>query len=240
MSRDLSQATVYKEKVRPASAVSRWSMDSADVSDGKILDSWGSNDGSLNGGVSTGVSGVGGSEASSFDGSDDYIVMGDKSELKPSVFTISQWVKYVPANDASGKSALLNCNDYQNGGYWAVTRKDNNETRFRVNDSSTNYDITVDYNEYDPRDMWSHFVFLFDGDKLRAFINGSEVDNSPINANLNYNSTEVWLGNAELFTDFNFSGKIDEVRVYSEALSQQQIWKLYNIGRNANWGFSRS
>lgn len=65
----------------------------------------------------------------------------------------------------------------------------------------------------------------------------STVDISNIGDQSNSDDVEMManIGNAGYM-----SGNLDEVRIYGSALSQQQIWKLYNIGRNANWGFSRS
>lgn len=250
MTRDISQASTHPDKVRPSSAVSRWSMDGSDVSDGKILDSWGSNDGSLNGSVTTGVSGVGGSDALSFDGSDDYIDCGEVSTVEPASgsFTISTWIykastssqrSYVfeRGHGADKKNLWLYWSDsdwsYNQTGsdelQWALTDDNNNRQTINVGDLSIG--------------KWIHAVYIYDDKRgiVQAWLDGVKAGEMSVSAswsettNFAIASKSDDTGSGEYW-----KGKIDEVRVYSEALSQQQIWKLYNIGRNANWGYTRS
>lgn len=123
MARDISAASTFKDKVRPVSAVSRWSMDNSDLESGIIKDSWGSNDGSLNGGVSTGVSGVGGGEAFSFDGNDAYLSVPDNSNLDigaSSSLTVSYWIK--SNYSYSGDSPCVVSKGNSSGGVYKSTK----------------------------------------------------------------------------------------------------------------------
>lgn len=246
MTRDLSQATVHKDKVRPASAVSRWSMDNKDVDEGTIKDTWGSNDGTINNsGDSTmkGTSGVGhAGEAFSFDGNNDYVDTGGNPFSTAGSFTVSCWANSNgPISAGNGWRPILGTESSDHGlqigrSYEGASQTGGHEAYFLnvKNNGSSNFI----YQEEQPiHEKWLHFVGLFDGNSIGLYINGVEVasasapDRTPGN--------DLLIGGVRT-NSFNWNGKIDEVRTYSEALSQQQIWKLYNIGRNANWGLSRS
>lgn len=224
MTKDFSQASTHPDKVRPSSAISRWSMDSADVSNGKILDSWGSNDGTING-ASTGASGVGGSEAFSFDGTDDYVDIGGSSSLRPTNVTLSAWLKYGTGRAAGNEGDYTGYLIYGSG-------------TAKISDGSTDYATSKPI----PDDgNWHHVVAVYkDSDpSLAVYHDGVKVEQISTGSKANATNPFV-LGKYAAGNSAYFSGSIDEVRVYSEALTQQQVWKLYNIGRNANWGYSRS
>lgn len=234
MSRDISQATTYVDKVRPASAVSRWSMDNSDLESGTIKDSWSSNDGTLNGGVTTGVSGVGGSEAFSFDGSDDYVDTGF-SPTYPC--TISFWMR-TTSDVTQAPLTGVQTTGTSNNGHVEVY-----DGKVQISDpraSSSTY-VSTNYS----KNTWDHYVAIFRsiGD-FELFKNGVKSSGGYIGDEIEVHESDNLLIGARYANSgpnsYIFQGDLDEVRVYSEVLSQQQIWKLYNIGRNANWGFSRS
>ena len=239
MSRDLSQATVYKDKVRPSSAVSRWSMDSSDVDSGVIKDSWGSNDGTING-ASTGVSGVGGSEAFSFDGSDDEVEVADDVSLEGfSEMTVSAWIKF---DSVSSDGGIIGKNHNSTWEIWfdesAANSGRSKVITFIFSDSSGSRD-RIESKTSLKTNEWCHIVAVHYGDGAKIFLNG--VVDGTKNTSVVPDATDsdpVTIGNWS--AGYPFDGKIDDVRLYNEALTQQQVWKLYNIGRNANWGYSRS
>jgi len=235
--------------VRPTSAVSRWSMDSSDVDSGVIKDSWGGNDGSLNGGVTTGVSGVGGGEAFSFDGSNDYLEIPTSLGFGTGSFTVSMWIKKsTSVNDRGSvtwdevplwmqrsngsQSFLLYMDEVENGKIGAGLRDKNNNLLGTV---STDTEVN--------NGVWNHIsVSREESSKLRLYVNGSESFSFDSTGDIG-TINQVIVGsivNGSGDHNRNYKGSIDELRIYNSALSQQQIWKLYNIGRNANWGLSRS
>lgn len=241
MARDLSKATTFKDKVRPASAVSRWSMDDSDLDSGTIRDSWGGNDGSLKNGVSTGVSGVGGGEAFSFDGSDDYVNIGLPASLEfaeTDAFTISVWVKF----DALGANEKIFATRDDNSNYIFLRKTTSDDIELGINTSGTENRASASINQ---DGAWYHIVGVNKGDGssdcIQVWLNAikkakatNTTSSSTIDSGWNIGRK------AQNGGEHYLAGELDELRIYSEALSQQQIWKLYNIGRNANWGFSRS
>lgn len=79
---------------------------------------------------------------------------------------------------------------------------------------------------------WYHIAGTFDGSKLSIYINGS-LDSSlnfvgTIGTPASYNLAIGGLGYSP--ANYNINGKIDEVRIYSEALVAGEIQKHYAEG----------
>ena len=211
---------------------------STDISGTKLSDSWGTNDGTLNGGFTTGVSGVGGKEAVIFNGSDGYVSVPDISA--PQSITISAWIKWSGATDE--KQVICS------GGYDGSTT----ELELLINTDESWSWKTYDGSNHGivskgsvPSSRWLFVTAVYNNNVgiYRLFVDGvlrhtSSDSTGPANTE---NSAKWAIGASSQPTiQKYFEGEIDEVRIYSEALTQQQIWNLYNIGRNANWGYTRS
>jgi glucose/arabinose dehydrogenase/chitodextrinase len=69
---------------------------------------------------------------------------------------------------------------------------------------------------------WSHLAGTYDGSTLRLFVNGTEVASKPQTGPIATSTGELTIGGDALYGQY-FTGRIDEVRVYSVALSQAQI-----------------
>ena len=77
--------------------------------------------------------------------------------------------------------------------------------------------------------FWSHYIFTFDQDKIRVYLDGSIVDsadvpnytlspcsNSPLKIGLHWNGDPQW-----------FLGKLDDVAIWDRALSYDEIQMVY-------------
>lgn len=237
MSLDYSQATVHPEKVKPASAVSRWSMDDVDVSGGTIVDSWGPNDGTING-ATTGQGGVGYTgESFSLDGVDDYIEIADDFQgvFDNADFTISLW-GYFDSYDTGGQYAF----GYDDGGgdkWMGIYLDGNGDWYFDSDDGTTKQHLLFGAGT---TSSWHHFVATHrEGDGYSIYLDGSFVTSASDNGSP-WESTNVVTFGQNARSGQYMSGLVDEVRIYSEALSQQQIWHLYSIGSYAPWRLTQA
>jgi hypothetical protein len=248
MTRDLSQATVHPEKVKTSSAVSRWSMDDADVDSGTIKDTWGSNDGTINNGgdsTVTSANGIGHTgQAFSFDGSNDYIQVPNDTSIQTQLpMTISAWVNLdkLPSNKGDDERITSKWPG-ANVGYLLQAEQNYDHFRLVVNDGSSNHEVNG--SNYPPiqTNRWYHVTAVLKTDgKQQLYVNSQQIDQNDTTYSLGSpTNQDLYMGMYGTGGDKNLNGKIDEVRVYNTALTQQQVWKLYNIGRNANWGYSRS
>lgn len=183
-------------------------------------------------------------EAATFRGNKvgDYIEVPTNNINNLNQLTISAWVKITDFDLSCwmGIEGILTRDDANSPNHfalWAIRNEDQlgcgaapglEKLGFRLNFTSTVYVETQ--RSYLPN-QWYHVVGTYNGDKLRMFVNGEMVAESPSSPGLNVadNST-MWI-NSHHFWDQNSSGrmrdKIDELRVYDRALNFQEIDSLY-------------
>ena len=82
---------------------------------------------------------------------------------------------------------------------------------------------------------WEHIILTRSGSTLKFYIDG-ELVGTEINSNtLDFNSCPLYIGArvntgcASGFQDY-FDGKIDEVKIYNYALTEEQVKNDYNGG----------
>lgn len=73
-----------------------------------------------------------------------------------------------------------------------------------------------------PANTWTHVAGTYDGSVLRLFINGAQVDTTPIAGTIATSGGPLRIGGNSLWGEF-FQGRIDEVRIYNRALSPAEI-----------------
>lgn len=74
-------------------------------------------------------------------------------------------------------------------------------------------------------ERWTHLVTTYDGSTLTLYVDGDEVDSTPASGSL-ASESDVQIGSDN--GDHNYwDGLIDQVRLYSDALSPAEVRKLY-------------
>jgi Concanavalin A-like lectin/glucanases superfamily/Immunoglobulin domain len=110
----------------------------------------------------------------------------------------------------------------------------NNVLRFQIQDTNDNIAFVDTPLAYD---QWWHVAGTFDGDSgaMKVYVNGALANQtnttiSPI-GELNDLYPGIGIGNTgDPLINFPFNGDIDEVSLYSRALSQTEIQAIYNAG----------
>lgn len=197
-------------------AVSRYKFD--DSVNSTIIDSWGSNDGTDN--TSAGyVNGVRG-KAKDFDGSDDYIVTSQFDPTSNDAVTLSMWM---------------------NGtvdGTWPLSFYADSNNRIGLNQQTNTIEVysKIGGTAYQTSEIslasnvWNHVVGVMTSNRLELYINGSLATSKSISATpSNIGAGELYIASFDGSSNF-FSGKIDDVRIYSRALKPWEIHELYRWG----------
>jgi len=79
-------------------------------------------------------------------------------------------------------------------------------------------------------DVWYHVFGTYDGETLKLYVDGTEEDsNHDPSGNLDTTSNIFAIGTWSSPTDY-FQGVIDEVKIYSCALTAGDIWDEYQAG----------
>ncbi len=174
-----------------------------------------------------GVPGTGGT-ALSFNGSSDYVSIPSNTLLKNSVknsFTISAWVNSNATGDQYGIFTISG--SYTNG--WTVYLRQGPQFSFIgfIDGSSTGTKTTpageIKSNE------WYNIIYSFDGSRIRGYVNGELKHNSTLEGEFDINPTNNTLTGRDpsIASPGYWNGLIDDVRIYSRALTAQEIQALY-------------
>jgi len=211
--------------------VGHWKMDDGTGST-TAADSAGSNDGTLtnmdpNTDWVTGPYGT----ALDFDGSNDYVGLGNVLNMGTSDFSISAWVKSVSttaipsgANGIVYKKSTGTCTA---AGYQLTMT--NGEVRFKIGDGTSCIEFYAGSGYNDGN--WHHVTAVADrGTDIRLYADGVLIGTTAETTVGNIDSTNN-LGIGALYTPsiyHPFDGQLDDVRIYNRVLTEEEIQKLAN------------
>src|SRR6056297_3645452 len=205
--------------------VGMWSFDGPDLSGSTANDvSGNSNDGTLNGEPQPVIGKIG--QALEFDGSDDYVeVTSDASAagLIPDHITISFWSKrYNGGNEYS-------CEVVVNNSYYLRMDNDNN-IDFRIwtdldGDSGNFSGGSFNFRE------WYHVVGVFNGEIMDVYVDGELRTSKNHQGVLDKSSSPLFFIGRTSGGSYIMEGLLDSVRIYSRALSEKEVQRLYRMGR---------
>jgi len=168
------------------------------------------------------------------DGFNDYVDLGDPSELKiEGDLTLSVWA--YPMGLPSNWMELIargpgNLQDRE----YTLGATTSNTWRGCV------YLSTTDYCVEDPTTIvdtqWSMVTFTRSGTTLKLYVNGKLVDTETGPATVNDVAEPVSIGRLGDDNFEYFGGIVDDVRIYNYALTQAQINTLLNEGSSLRFG----
>ncbi len=205
--------------------------------DGNTNDSSGNNNHGTAVGNPTYVTGQIG-QALSFDGTDDDVEMGDPADgsldFGTGNFSISTWIKQDPVqvNDGGLGVVWKGANTSPDAGYNLFYEADLDKVTCGVSDTGTRV-ITVS-NTTISDDVLVHVVTVTnrDNDTCNIYLNGVLDKSGDISAVTgSVDNTNAFRVGANAFTGSGeFTGDIDDVRIYNRALTAADITELYNLG----------
>lgn len=204
---------------------------------GNANDDVGNNNGTVNGATLTTDRHGNANQAYYFDGIDDNINFGDdsSSQMGSGSFSISLWIKtdsIVPKADILGKKSTNvadNYNQYSisyNNSFGLIQGTLRGNDHNTLNHSLGSY--TMDTTN------WNHIVMTYDTlcNCSFLYVNNQLIDSDTLNL---YPSTfdvagyPLVIGWRNAQQDFPFKGKIDDLLIYKEKLSSQQVNSLYHL-----------
>jgi len=192
------------------------------------VDAVGPNNGTINGGVTYTTGNVG--QAFNFNGTTGYISVPDNTTLHPSSLTIEGWAKFtsIPSTATiASKTVGSGTNDsyvlwYQGGALHGT-----------IGNTSGN-GPSVDYTWTPTTNTWYHIAYTYDsgGQAQALYVNGSMVASGTNSTVIGFDTNPLIIG-AEIESSahtFFFPGLVDELTLYSRALTQTEVQTVYGAG----------
>lgn len=199
--------------------VSIWNFDEGS---GSILhDIRDDNDGTIYGATwATGIK----NNSLSFNGNNNYVSIPHDSSLN---FTDEMSMLFwMNGRNVLGTNTIIGKgnNEKDNFDVFVVQR----ELVFEWNDSSTNFVQTSGMSL--SNNIWYMIGITFDKNEIRFYKNGQFIESKPTNGvKLRPNTNNLWIGRQNSGTyNFYYRGRLDELALYKEALSDEEIMNYYN------------
>ncbi len=165
-------------------------------------------------------------KALSFDGVDDNVDCGNNPSLENmgSAVTVEAWARY---NAYGGGGQPYSVIAVKGSPWTFLLENPNQKIRFRV--TAGGIDASAQDSVIHELNRWYHFVGTYDGTNIRIYKDGVLVGITPRTGALAVTNITTKIGTYQ-GTNYNFNGFIDDVRIYSSALSQAQIQQHYAEG----------
>ncbi|MBL7938968.1 MAG: T9SS type A sorting domain-containing protein [Flavobacteriales bacterium] len=156
-----------------------------------------------------------------FDGVDDEVIVDNASALiaGASGFSLTCWVR---PSEGLGHNGIAGLRDEMEADFYLLRLDDTNEieARFR-NSNDIAFSLTAPGLIYD---TWQHLALVYNGTELLLYLNGSEIAFTAASGGITSTSGTFRIGNLVYNGDnFTLSGQVDEVGLWSTALSIEEV-----------------
>lgn len=157
--------------------------------------------------------------AGQFDGSTDYIDLGNPAILTANYITVACWVK--PSSFPSFTTPLSRI--ASNGApAWEIFTQ-NNQVGAEVDNGSTY--ASVQTGSILSAGIWTHVAFTYDGNTLTLYVNGALQSTAPLTGTIAITTVDALIG--KRWDGNYFPGEIDDVQIYNIAVTAAQVNQLY-------------
>ncbi len=169
--------------------------------------------------------------AYSFDGNSDYIKVLDSDYLTPNNFrwSVSLWFK-------AGLSSLDRFLFYKGS-----TSSDREYAGGIASDSTISFQINEDGDalnrsgvrtpNHSKENIWQHYVGVWDSSSIKIYLDGVLQVEDTTSLVIDNLSSDLFIGTyGGGISQYAFDGKIDDIRIYNDALTDSLILDLYTEG----------
>ncbi len=194
----------------------------------KAVDGVSANEGTVNGALLTNDRNNAANQAYSFDGINDFISMNAR-EYPAEQYTMAAWayIDNLPSSGSLQKIISIGADDYEQYIGIANNSQTGNQAKWIIGGKfydgaapSTSYTATTN--------QWVHICSVKTLDSLKLFINGILVQRIYQGSFPQYsNNPRARIGSSVNDREY-FSGKIDDVKIFSGALKNRHILDLFN------------
>lgn len=216
----------------PANLVSWW------TGNGNASDAWGGNSGTLQsgGGYATGEVG----QAFNLNGTTAYVQIGNPANLRlTSAVTIEAWINPRSVRTQTAGSPMgaivtkwaqnfVDTADADSYGLWLI-QGGNSASLFSAIHQAGSREPNIQGGTI-PLNAWTHVAMTFDGvgGQYVLYVNGRTVASTTAAGTIYTTNRNVQIGHEDSFIGRAFDGLVDEVAIYSRALTASEVLGIYN------------
>jgi hypothetical protein len=165
-----------------------------------------------------------------FNGTDSWVDAGGMDCSGGDGITIAVWIR--PESFSTGDARIVSkaTGTAEQQHYWMLSTIDNGEVtlRFRLRTGGTTTTLIADDGVLE-ENVWSHAAAVYDGAEMTLYLNGTAVGSTGKSGSVDINEeVAVNVGRNPDGSKY-FDGMIDEVRVYSRALSTDELGALVTL-----------
>jgi predicted ribosomally synthesized peptide with SipW-like signal peptide len=167
-------------------------------------------------------------QAASFDGEDDSVSTGLNIGASGESMTVSGWLKMPAQPIGRNYFAFSNYPDRSHDGFFAIGTDDGDGIFFWTRDPTTTDSVqTAAYGPAFDGD-WHHYAGVrdADADEIRFYIDGELKETAAFPGSVAIRDGDSSFGLMQHYGDRNLTGHIDDVRIYSRALSASEVQSL--------------
>ena len=184
------------------------------------------------------------------DGKTGYVEAPDSPALEPGEMTIEAWIylRYYPwGGDVRRWIVSKNAHEETDGHYGLLVKGSGVGAILNIGGMKADaFEAWSDQGLVSLR-RWHHVAMTYDGHDLRAYLDGKPVASTAINRKRTPGSTPLAIGRRQDGYSY-FAGAIDEVRLYKQALSDDEVRARFEASGGppagdaaaalaAHWGF---
>jgi len=199
--------------------------------DGTTADSADSNPGTLVGGATYAVGTYG--RAFDFDGSNDYVRVGDRANLVvTNELTVGAWIYPTGPGSTNPYGGIL----VNKEGEYEIARFTNGTIQVALANSTPGWNW-INTGVVAPLNTWTHVTVAYDNGTVQAYANGTPTapySGAGAIGDQDPTRNEFWVG-ARQYGGQRFDGRIDEVAVYGRALGGAEVQELLSSGPVSIW-----
>lgn len=220
------------ESQGPASGLLRYTFNDADTSGSTTLDAWNDNDGTING-ATTGVAGASvtypTAEAYDFVSADNDNVNTNVTSL-PGSFSLFAWVN--PDAFGSNNRRIMAKDESGNPGTFILWGRGDGSVEFAVYDTGAGSFVRAMDAGGLTTGTWTSICGVYDDSAgtVELYLNGSSVGTGNSIGTRNTTSLPIVIANGSDLNTDPYAGQIDDVRIYTKALSSTEVSNLHSNG----------
>ncbi|KKU22430.1 MAG: Fibronectin type III domain protein [Candidatus Nomurabacteria bacterium GW2011_GWA1_46_11] len=210
-------STITEEFIHP---IGWWTFDEGSGPTAFDSSDSGTNDGSWNGSGTHYASALGGYAGQFAAANNDYVYLNDPSSLQPtSAVTVAAWFQTSSPTQRIFRKRLYGYGLDMNGGRVSFNAYDIAKTNHSITSSAT-------YNDGE----WHHAVGVYDGITVELYIDGSPENSVLFSApaGIYYEPGGIAIGKDGNGASGQFTGLIDDVRLYDVPLTETEVSNLYD------------